>query len=153
LQLFDNQRAIGRKMRIARSRLEKISDGSFTRDDVLEQIRELVEFEGISGDENVADFYRTISQSENDSFRQKVEDFLHYVGDHYRIHRRILRNRRQHLIEDEQIARIDRVVDTVEYESEQLEHEVNSAVNELLSEAASNQAPMDVVLVFAAILW
>lgn len=152
-QLFDNQRAIGRKMRLVRRRLEGLSEGNFTGDEVLEQISELATFEGISRDENVADYFRKISQSESDCFRQGVEDFLHYVGNRYRINQRILRNRRQRLIEDEQIARIDRTIETVEYESDQLEHEVNSAINELLRNAVSNRASVDVVHVFAAILW
>jgi ATP-dependent helicase HepA len=99
-RLFDAQRAIGRKLRLIRRRLDGIGDGSFTRQETLDLISELTEFSSIASDVQVSNYLSHLVDIEGAEFCSEANQLLHHIGDTYRINRRILRNRRQRLIED-----------------------------------------------------
>jgi ATP-dependent helicase HepA len=86
------------------------------------------------------------------SFWSDLQAVLHYVGDTYRINRRILRNRRERLIEEEQLTRIERRPAFHPYEPDQLEHEVVQGAQALLVAAKGRDAPEDLLLPFARVL-
>ena len=152
-ELFDSQRSIGRKLRLIRRRLEGIATDDFTREETIEQIKELAEFESVARDASVSEMLRKITTDSPDDFAATVNELLRHVAENFRINRRILRNRRQRLIEDDQITEIERVVETADYESEQLEHEVNGAIADLLNNAAVSEAEPELLEVFAGVLW
>lgn len=78
-------------------------------------------------------------------FRRLVHD----VADRYRINRRILRNRRQRLIEQAQMAAIERRVCHAGYAPDQLELEAVDAVERLLRTARDQGLDADAVAAFA----
>ena len=154
VRLFDSQRKIGRKLRLIRRRLEGISTGDFSREEAEEQVTSLLELDFFADDARAAKLASEIETADESEFLFSVEKLLHHVGDAYRINRRILRNRRQRLIEDDQIPDIHREVQLIGYKSEQFEYEVNSSIGELLANATitteAEQATFDV---FARLLF
>lgn len=152
-ELFDSQRSIGRKLRLIRRRLDGIVTGDFTREETIEQIEQLAEFESVAQDVTVAEAVKKLSKLSGSPFVETSNELLRHVAENFRINRRILRNRRQRLIEDDQITKIERVVESADYESEQLEHEVNSAVADLLNNAVASDAGSELLEVFASVLW
>ena len=152
-KLFRDQRAIGRKLRLTRRRLEGLENDSFTREETLEQVQELAEFAVLETDTQVQDLKNLIVDSDDEELPRLVEELIQLVGGKYRINRRILRNRRQRLIEDDQITEVNRLLTKASYQSEQLEHEVNSSISDLLSEAIDSEADQELVEVFASLLW
>lgn len=151
--LFDSQRKIGRKLRLIRRRLEGLSTNEFSREELLEQVSDLLEIECVSGDPIVFAKIEQLRCTNETSLSSGVNDLLRHVAENFRINRRILRNRRQRLIEDDQIMEIRREIECVKYESEQLEHEVNGLIEELLRSAIDKQVDLDLLDVFATVLW
>ena len=152
-ELFDNQRAIGRKLRLLRKRIDGFNSGEFLRQEVLEQLQELASIEVVASDQWVTDSVFRISNQFEDEFVANANSILRHVAENFRINRRILRNRRQRLIEDEQITEIKREVEAIGYESEQLEYEVNLSVNELLRSMKLKQIDSELLEVFATTVW
>lgn len=152
-QLFDNQRSIGRKLRLLRKRIDGLNSGEFTRQEVLEHLQELVSIEVVAGDQWVTSSVRGLLDLCEDEYVASADAILRHIAENFRINRRILRNRRQRLIEDEQITEIKREVEAIGYDSEQLEHEVNISVNELLSSMKTNQIDSELLEVFAIAAW
>ncbi|MDB4458732.1 SNF2-related protein [bacterium] len=151
--LFESQRSIGRKLRLIRRRLDGIAGGDFSKEETLEQIEKLAELESVAQDITVCEIVKKLPSLDSEAFTTAVYDLLRHVAENFRINRRILRNRRQRLIEDDQIASIERVVETVGYESDQLEHEVNGSISDLLNDVVLNKAEPQLVEVFASVLW
>jgi ATP-dependent helicase HepA len=152
-QLFDNQRSIGRKLRLLRKRLDGLSSGEFTQQEVLEHLQEIASIGVVANDEWVANSVQSMAGQCEDEVVETANSILRHIAENFRINRRILRNRRQRLIEDEQIAEIKRAVETVGYESEQLEYEVGISVSELLRNLQSNQVDPELLEVFAITAW
>ena len=152
-KLFDSQRSIGRKLRLIRRRLDGIATDDFTREETIEQIEELAEFDSVARDASVAETVEKLPLLRGDTFVETVNELLRHVAENFRINRRILRNRRQRLVEDDQITMIERVVESADYDSEQLEHEVNGAIADLLHSAVVGEAEPELLEVFASVLW
>lgn len=129
--LYDAQSQIGKYLRLASRRIEGIGSDDFKTDDVMKVFSRLLEVEVLSEDEKLIN---AISLLENDSknFAEKAKDIVRDVADRFRLNRRILRNRRQHLIEEGQIQPIQRVFRPQEYTPEQLEIETMQSVEEII---------------------
>ena len=151
--LFDNQRTIGRKLRLIRRRLHGIPSGDFTREETMEQILELSEFESLRNDDTVGRALTEFPRLSMADFEVATNNLLRHLAENYRVNRRILRNRRQRLVEDEQIVEIERVLELQDYESEQLEHELNEVISDLLAVAVDNGVDSELLEVFASVLW
>lgn len=151
-ELFEAQRAIGRKLRLLRRRLDGIANQDFTKEETIEQATDLLSLPVLRDDATLAAKVDGLT-SLTDRFQQEVGEILHYVGDTYRINRRILRNRRERLVEEEQIVPIERKVVLLPYAAEQLELEVNESIHTLVV-AAKHQGLRDELLTtLSRVLW
>lgn len=130
-ELYARQVEIGRKLSYLNRHLGDVSTGSGNSGKIVSKIRELASLPVFSEDEVVkigAD--QLLPESSN--FVEEVRALLHYVGDRYRISRRILRNRRSQLLEAEPDLRISRRLHRIAFVSEQLEIDAANAVRQLL---------------------
>lgn len=154
-ELFGAQRVIGRKLRLLRRRLDGMSNRDFTANETIEQAADLLALPVLRDDTKLAGKIARLKSlpSNSDHFHQEVSGILHYVGDSYRINRRILRNRRERLVDEEQIVPIERKVRLLPYIAEQLEQEVNEAVHRVVVSAKENALPDELLSAFSRILW
>ena len=150
--LFESQRAIGRKLRLLRRRVDGLKTGEFTTDETIEQAKDLISFPVLKDDAVLSRKVNGLACHPG-SLEAELGDIMHYVGEMYRINRRILRNRRQRLVEAEQIVSIERQVSLKPYLAEQLEYEVNQSVNELLVFAKEQGLRDELLATLARVLW
>lgn len=129
--LYDAQSRIGRLLRLASRRIDGIAAGDFTAENVMKIFSSLLEIQVLSQDEKLT---TAISSLETDStnFIEHARDIVRDVADRFRLNRRILRNRRQRLIDEGQIQPIQRVFRPHEYAPEQLEIEATRSVGEIV---------------------
>ncbi len=150
--LFDAQRAIGRKLRLLRRRLDGIANRDFTKEETIEQATDLLTLPVLRDDATLAAKVDGLTAL-IDGFEQEVEEILHYVGDTYRINRRILRNRRERLVEEEQIIPIERRIYLRPYVAEQLEVEVSEAIRRLVVSAKQEGLRAELLATLSRVLW
>lgn len=150
--LFEGQRAIGRKIRLIRRRLTGLVDGSFTWEETVEQASDLASLEDLRHDKIVQELQQGFRSAASPK-PEIIDKFVRHVSNHYRINKRILRNRRERLIENDQIRKIDRVVELAGYQSEQLEHEVNAVVSEILQAVSLNSNHQDLNEAICGVFW
>jgi ATP-dependent helicase HepA len=91
--------------------------------------------------------------TESESFVDDVRQIVHYISDYYRINRRILRNRRERLIETEQLERIQRNHKLLIYETDQYEIDVLSSLNSLLHSMQESGLTENILLPLAKHLY
>lgn len=151
-ELYGDQRDIGRKLRLLRRRLDGIPSGEFTPEEAVEHARDLPSLPAVAKDEALRAMVASLDPRAS-TFCQDLQAVLHYVGDRYRINRRILRNRRERLIEEEQLTRIERRPAFHPYEPDQLEHEAVQAARALLLSAKDRDLPEDLLVPFARLLF
>lgn len=151
-ELFEAQQAIGRKLRLLRRRLEGIPDQDFTKEETIEQAEDLLTLPVLRDDEALAAMVEGLTLV-TDDFEQAVRKILHYVGDAYRINRRILRNRRERLVEEEQIVPIKRRISLRPYVAEQLELEVNESLHRLVVSAKQQGLRDELLTTLSRVLW
>lgn len=150
-ELYNEQRDIGRKLRLLRRRLDGIASGEFTAAEAAEHARDLPSLPALTEDSALRGMIASLDP-QSAAFCQELQAVLHYVGDSYRINRRILRNRRQRLIEEEQLTRIERRPAFHPYEPDQLEHEVVQAALALLEAGKERNVSEELLLPFARVL-
>ncbi len=151
-ELFEAQRAIGRKLRLLRRRLDGIASHDFTKEETVEQATDLLTLPVLRDDATLAAKVDSLT-SLTDGFQQEVGEIFHYVGDSYRINRRILRNRRERLVEEEQIVPIERTIALLPYSAEQLESEVNEAIHRLVVSAKQKGLRDELLTTLSRFLW
>jgi ATP-dependent helicase HepA len=154
--LYDTQRDVGRKMRIVSKRLSSFAAGEAPFADALERARDFQAMPGLKDDPGLARMIGEIEKAAADpaepTLASRGQDLLHYVADTYRINRRILRNRRQRLIDEGQIPAIGRRARLHPYRPDQLEINAATSVRDLLASmlrSAGDSADVPVVLALA----
>ena len=105
----------------------------------------------VSDDKNLT---RVLSQAEiqKRGLLEVARKVLHDVADRYRIHRRILRNRRTRLVEEGKLVAIERVLLPIAYLPDPREHEATKAAHRLIVEAKANGLEDAILLPFARAL-
>jgi ATP-dependent helicase HepA len=78
---------------------------------------------------------------------------MDYVADRYRVYRRVLRNRRQTLVRDGKLQRVQRVRDITKYRAGLLETSAITAVNELLSQSRKDTQDLPILRILARLIW
>ena len=129
--LYEAQSHIGRFLRIITKRIEGIGDEDSSTADVLKVFSRLLEIPILSADEKLQSAI-SVLESGSANFADQAREIVRDIADRFRINRRILRNRRQRLIDDGQIPPIQRVFSSHEYAPEQLEIEVMQSVEEII---------------------
>ena len=87
---------------------------------VLDKVAELAQWPVLQQDQKLQALFERIDPSGR-SFDDDVRAMLHHVGDTHRINRRILRNRRARLIQEQQVKPIERRLNSLKYDPDQLE--------------------------------
>lgn len=131
--LYQVQSQLGRGLRVVTRRLESFEQGELTTMDVVAAASRLLDTPIVA--EDFALRARLTGIDPTVEFAAQIRQLLHDVADRYRLSRRILRNRRQRLIEQAQIAPITRQVRLIPYQPDQLELEAFEAMEELLGAA------------------
>ena len=131
-QLYDRQIELGRKLRYISRRLGEFADEEQSADRIIEKISELCSFPVLAQDEQLLSLAESLDPTDPTKFIGDVHALLHYIGDRYRISRRILRNRRSQLFDVEPDLRIDRKMCRLGHDPDQFELDASSAVRTFL---------------------
>lgn len=145
--LYSAQSTIGRRLRRLSRRIEGVSSGESTPEEVKELALSLMELPVVSEDKQLDRIIASIRIGESE-FTDDARAIVHYVADRYRIHRRILRNRKTRLIEEGQLQLIQRRYAPFPYQPEQVEIELVEAVSTIIQELRQKKAPNDVMIPF-----
>lgn len=136
-ELYDAQKVIGRRLRLLTRRLAELNDGSADADEVVAAAQRLVESPVVCDDEELRKQVRQLTSTSAD-LPASAQKLAHLVADRFRIHRRILRNRRQRLLEQQTLAPIERKLQVHTFPPDPLEASAAASVAQLLREAGSN---------------
>ena len=130
--LYERQREIGGRIGIIKRRLREMEEGVAGQEaKIVNQLDLLLKSPLFEQDDYLIGEASRLVPFE-DEFRDNVQRIVQHISDYYRINRRILRNRREVLIENEQLAEIHREVVEVSYHPDQYEIEAIMSLNELL---------------------
>jgi ATP-dependent helicase HepA len=130
--LYKRQVEIGRKLKYIGRRLDELEQDTSSREAIVAKVKELGKMEVLDADARIQAALVELESADGATFPGLVRDVTHYIGDVYRINRRIFRNRRNRLIELGQMSRIERKLERVDYDPDQFEMDAESAVASLL---------------------
>ncbi len=145
------QTVIGRRTRILARRIDELENGGCGGEQVLEVLKRLLDMEVLREDRQLLTMLESLSADPSDLIGN-ARKILRTIADRYRINRRILRNRRQHLIEEGQIRPIQRKCVPRPYRPDQLEMDCVDSVEILLGEAGRKGLGTSVLLPLSRIL-
>lgn len=148
-QLYDRQIELGRKLSYISRHLGEFAGGAESEDRILQKIGELSSFPVLAQDESLVASTKLLNPSDPTKFTEAVHVLLHHIGDRYRISRRILRNRRSQLIDVEPDLRIDRRLNRLPHQPDQLELDAGSAVRRLVQSLSTAGVDDSVLLPLA----
>lgn len=131
-KLYDRQIEIGQKLRYISRRLEEVGEIPESREKALSKASELAALPVLETDQKLAADIEALKSLSDSELVVGMRRLLHYVGDTYRINRRILRNRRSRLIAADQLQPIQRSLMRVAYAPDQLELDAYSSARDLL---------------------
>src|SRR5207248_2712872 len=112
-QLYAEQKRIGAGLRVLARRVEEFEAGACTEEDVRSDCRKVLRLPVVAEDAGLTGLV-----DDGSPVVDQARCVLHDVADRYRIHRRILRNRRALLVEQGQLAPIQRVFVPIPYEAD-----------------------------------
>jgi hypothetical protein len=118
--LYERQRQIGTRLGWISRRLPEVMTGERDAQSVLDKVAELAQWPVLQQYQKLQALFERIDPSGR-SFDDDVRAVLHHVGDTHRINRRILRNRRARLIQEQQVKPIERRLNSLKYDPDQLE--------------------------------
>ena len=136
LELYEAQHAIGRRIRLLRRDIADYRNSEASKGDLINRIDRLTSFEMMSNDESLNEMKQRASGSE-DCILDTCAELLQHVADNYRLNRRVLRNRRGRLIEEENLEHINREVALHQIHASDFEQQANHALLEFLIEVKS----------------
>lgn len=150
-QLYAAQSEIGRRLRRFSSRIEGLKKNEYSNQDVLDFAKKLGSLTAVENDPVLDDHIRSLNVT-SPEFIGKCSDILHYVADHYRINRRVLRNRRQRLLEAGQLEKIERKFNGISYEPDPLEIDAVNSAEDLINTLRTKNAPEAIVAPFIRLI-
>ena len=150
-ELYAAQRSIGAGLKVLARRVESLESGVGSSEDVLSACDRLVGFPVLRDD---ADIHATVeSARRNPGTAAEVGgELCRAVAEKYRVHRRILRNRRERLIEEGRLERVERRYHSLAYEPDPHEVEALRAAHRLLFKARVAGLEEGLLLPFARAL-
>lgn len=150
--LHATQAQLGRGLRIIGREIDEFLSGDASADEVMAVARRLLSMPGVADDDEMRARLEAIDSS-SDAFAGSVREFAHALASRYCLSRRILRNRRRRLIEQDQIVPISRLVRMVPLRPSQLELEAHEAVDELLRSVRGTGLPTKLTRALARTVW
>ena len=150
--LYTKQIELGRKLSYLSRHLAKhvAEDGEPQK--LITKLREIASLPPLSADSELVSIVASLTP-DAPSFVQQFQSVLHYVGDRYRISRRILRNRRSQLLDTQPDLQIVRRLRRLPYEREQFELDAANAVRRLLLVCKSKGGAESALVSLARILF
>jgi ATP-dependent helicase HepA len=140
-ELYREQPLIGRRLRILQSRLSN-SSGSVT--DIQQAARRLLEIPILAGEPVLqAALQNVLKAGDAGEANQLCIGLMGEVASRYRISRRILKNRRSQLLDQELLKDVERRLKTVSYEPTRLESGAHDVLLLLMSRLLESGAPSD----------
>ncbi len=142
LEMFKSQPKIGSRLRILKKELEKPNNNQR----ILKICQSIMEIEIIKKDQEMMSNFNIIIESKFDleNFKKFYSEIIHK----YRISRRILRNRREVLIEKEKITPIKRLLNVYDYEPEAIEEEIYFQVKNIFVQLRNKNIPKNILFPF-----
>jgi ATP-dependent helicase HepA len=150
-ELYAAQEDIGRRMRRVARKLEEVAEGEAEREELVRLIERLVGLPVLSSDTYLAERVARIVGLEGD-LPAETHRLLDHIAQQYRINRRILRNRRKRLIDDERLKPVERRLSREAYAPEPLEREVLESAEDLLSEIGQSDLALEIRVPFVRVL-
>jgi ATP-dependent helicase HepA len=142
-RLYDSQEDVGRRLRRLSRGIDRFQAGETEREEVVRLARRLAELEIFFGDSALHARVEELPGVE--AFADSAEALVRHVAERYRIDRRILRNRRQKLVAQDQLRPVARSLELRLYDANPLEADAGAAVVGLLRELRDAGAPAGVV--------
>jgi ATP-dependent helicase HepA len=133
------QRDVGVRMHRLSARAAELRAGEVERDDLLRVARRLLDIPALARDawlRSLAD--GLAARSDETALADGADEVVAYVADHYRVNRRLLRNRRHTLAARGELAPVERRLASHPYLPGQLELDATRSVVDLLREARGN---------------
>jgi ATP-dependent helicase HepA len=109
LELYELQHAVGRRIRLLRRDIEDYKNDEADKSDLIERLQRITNFEMTGQDELLQKLVHNANEAETDIL-SICDDVLQHLADNYRLNRRVLRNRRSRLIEEENLEKIERKI-------------------------------------------
>ncbi|MHC2088763.1 SNF2-related protein [Methylobacterium sp. CM6244] len=171
VQLYANQEIIGRRLNRLGAELDALAAGEAKPADVLEKAKRLADLPLLRDDRRVRsalEAIATAAETAPPALKTGSDDpptptpptmaeaaayLRNLVVDRYRIHRRILRNRRQRLVAENRLAVVTRSLRTHIYKPDQVELEAVEAVEKLVGDAVARGLPLNVARPLARTLF
>lgn len=150
--LYASQADIGRRVRILSRRVEQLENDMTGRNEVVEICRRLLQMPVLETDDRLRSMVDKVS-IDTPEFILDARRILRYVADRYRINRRILKNRRQHLVENGHIQPIQRKCVPCPFQPDQLEIDCSESIGMLLKGAAMRGLDKDTLIPLARTLF
>jgi ATP-dependent helicase HepA len=136
LALYEGQEAIGRRLTRLGAEIEAVEAMEAQPSDALNMAKRLGQLPSLATDKYMTALVER-GQSDPAQALDCAKAIWRHVVDEYRISRRILRNRRQRLLAQAQVAEIRRRLEEHPYEPDSLEQDAFQAVAALLAEIQS----------------
>lgn len=151
LSIYESQEMIGRRLNLLGHDLADFAAGEAEAADIVARIDRLLALPILGGDSQLQSM---LAAAEGDVERAaEIGADVHLlVSDRYRVNRRILRNRRERLISQEQLTAISRSHASIPYAPDEIEVEAIQAVEALLEHLAQTTLLEDVRRPFARVL-
>jgi ATP-dependent helicase HepA len=152
LAIYGAQEPLGRRLNLLSHDLADYARGEASSEDVLSRLGRLLSLPILMADAELQDMLAA-AEAEPEHVGVIAQHAHTIISDRYRVNRRILRNRRERLISQEQLVAITRVPVLLRYEADQIEAEAVDAVEALLTKlAADDSLSPEVLRPFARIL-
>ncbi len=158
LQLYRAQPEIRRRAGMLQERVRSLEtppregeESEYTPADVIQIARRLTDTDPLNRD---ADLQARVANLKDDDpeMLSAAKLLARDVIEKYRVTRRVLRNRRKRLVDEEQIQKVTRRCERMFYTPSQLELDVHQGVADLLSAVSEAGAPQDHLIPVARVL-
>lgn len=143
--VFERQREIGGRIGVVNRRLMECQENELEPNRVIKQLDTLINMPVLKDDQYLKDSLNKINHN-NKSFPDDVHQILHHISDYYRINRRILRNRREKLIDSDQLERVKRDYNVLYYLPDQYELNALNSIERLLKSLKTTELREEILL-------
>lgn len=141
-----------KQLRATASGMIPAADLIYEPQDVIDVVGDLANAPIVRNDAQIVELAGSIV-TEDPKFLDRAQELLRLVVNRYRIHRRIVRNRRDQLIAAEQVAAVKRDFRACEYVAEAVEVEAHQSIADLLTGCAASRLDEDLLHSLARTLW
>lgn len=155
IELYNSQDLIGRRLRLLKSTLQdfQTDDEEVEISEIASRIKRLCEIDLISSDALIQRHNNKIQKvhSREEAYQIGV-DVSRHVVEKYRLNSRIIRNRRERLIDKEQLNAVERSLERIIFEPHQLEIETRYEIKKLIHSASVPVEHREIRNIFARII-